>query len=245
MKPKFMLIAVSALAILATLTACTSRTPQATATNCCSQTQLRTISVSGHAVVYVIPDIAYINIGVHSDGDTVSEALDSNNTQAQSIVTTLSEFGIDPKDIQTTAFNVYPNQEYNNEGQVVRKYFSVDNIVYVKVRALDKLGQILDAVVRAGANQINGISFDVENRAEAESQARIAAINDARQRAEELAAAAGVSLGELQTASVYNSGNAIPVYEGKGGYMAADASVPMSAGQMQVTADASLTYIIK
>ncbi|HOD04100.1 MAG TPA: SIMPL domain-containing protein, partial [Anaerolineaceae bacterium] len=148
-------------------------------------------------------------------------------------------------DIQTTAFNVYPNQEYNSEGQVVRKFFSVDNTVYVKVRELDKLGQILDAVVRAGANQINGISFDVENRTEAEAQARIAAIADARMKAEELAAAAGVTLGELQTASVYNSGGAIPVYEGKGGYMSADASVPMSAGQMQVTADASLTYIIK
>ncbi len=244
MKSKFMLIAVSALAVLATLTACSGLGATNT-NNCCGQTQLRTISVNGHSVVYVVPDIAYINIGVHSDGDTVTEALNGNNSQAQAIANTLSEFGIDPKDIQTTAFNVYPNQEYNSEGQVVRKFFSVDNTVYVKVRELDKLGQILDAVVRAGANQINGISFDVENRTEAEAQARTAAIADARMKAEELAAAAGVTLGELQTASVYNSGGAIPVYEGKGGYMSADASVPMSAGQMQVTADASLTYIIK
>jgi hypothetical protein len=163
---------------------------------------LRTMSVSGRGEVYLIPDIAYINIGTRSEALDVATALADNNKQAKSISSVLSEKGIDPLDIQTTAFNVYPYQNYGVDGQLMEMKYVVENTVNVKVRDLTRLGEILDAVVRSGANQINGISFDIEDRKQAESEARRLAIQDATEKAQELSSLAGISLGEVQNISV-------------------------------------------
>lgn len=207
---------------------------------------VRQMSVNGTGEIYVIPDIAYINIGVHTKSETVTDALSQNNGQAQAVVSALGELGVDAKDIQTTAFNVYPQQEYGPSGELLRTVYAVDNTVYVTVRDLSKLGQILDAVVRSGANNINGISFDVKDKAKALTEARQKAIDDAKAQAEEIAKASGVTLGPIQNVSVYVNNVPQPVYEGKGGAMAAASStVPVSAGQLTITANASITYEIK
>lgn len=207
---------------------------------------LRSMSVSGHGEVYLIPDIAYINIGTRSEATDVAQALSNNNDQAQAISSVLAEKGIDSLDIQTTAFNVYPYQNYGPDGQPSEMKYVVENTVNVKVRDLTRLGEILDAVVRSGANQINGISFDVEDRAQAESDARKLAIQDATEKAQELADIAGIQLGDLQNISVYSNGSPETVYDAKGGgYAALSTSAPISAGQMIVSADASLVYGLK
>lgn len=211
-----------------------------------SEKSVRTMSVSGRGEVYLIPDIAYINIGTRSEALDVATALSDNNEQAQAISAVLSEMGIDPLDIQTTAFNVYPFQNYGMDGQPTEMKYVVENTVNVKVRELNRLGEILDAVVRTGANQINGISFDVEDRKQAEADARRLAIQDATEKALELAGLAGIELGELQNISVYSNGSPQPVYNAKGGgYVAMDSAAPISSGQMIVTADASLVYELK
>ncbi|MBE0686490.1 MAG: SIMPL domain-containing protein [Anaerolineaceae bacterium] len=207
---------------------------------------LRSMSVSGRGEVYLIPDIAYINIGTRSEALDVATALADNNKQAKSISSVLSEMGIDPLDIQTTAFNVYPYQNYGMDGQPMDMKYVVENTVNVKVRDLNRLGEILDAVVRSGANQINGISFDIEDRKQAESEARRLAIQDATEKALELAGLAGIELGELQNISVYSSGNPQPVYDAKGGgYSAGVSAAPISSGQMIISADANLVYGLK
>lgn len=207
---------------------------------------LRTMSVSGRGEVYLIPDIAYINIGTRSEALDVATALSDNNKQAKSISSVLSEMGIDPLDIQTTAFNVYPFQNYGMDGQPMELKYVVENTVNVKVRDLNRLGEILDAVVRSGANQINGISFDIEDRKQAESEARRLAIQDATEKAQELAGLAGISLGEVQNISVYSNGNPQPVYDAKGGgYYAEASAAPIASGQMIISADANLVYSLK
>ncbi len=211
-----------------------------------SDKSLRTMSVSGRGEVYLIPDIAYINIGTRSEALDVATALADNNQQAKSISEALSQQGIDPLDIQTTAFNVYPYQNYGMDGQPTELKYVVENTVNVKVRELNRLGEVLDVVVRSGANQINGISFDVEERKQAESEARRLAIQDATEKALELAGLAGIKLGELQNISVYSSGSPQPVYDAKGGgYFAEDSSAPISSGQLVISADASLVYGLK
>jgi hypothetical protein len=207
---------------------------------------LRSMSVSGRGEVYLIPDVAYINIGTRSEAVDVASALSDNNKQAQSITAVLSSMGIDPLDIQTTAFNVYPFQNYGMDGMPTELKYVVENTVNVKVRELNRLGEILDAVVRSGANQINGISFDVEDRKQAEADARRLAIQDATEKAQELAGLTGISLGELQNISVYSNGGPQPIYDAKGGgYLAAGSSAPISAGQLMITADANLVYALK
>jgi uncharacterized protein YggE len=92
----------------------------------------------------------------------------------------------------------------------------VDNTVFVTLRELSELGDVLDAVIAAGANSINGIQFDVADRTTATADARKAAVADARSQAEELAEAAGVELGEIQSLSTSNIGYPGPVFDGRG-----------------------------
>ncbi len=209
-----------------------------------SDQPVRQINVTGTGKVFLVPDIAYIYIGVRSQADDVASALAQNNRQAQNIADALKERGIAAEDIQTTAFNVYPQQEFTPEGIPGKITYVVENTVYVKVRELQGLGDTLNAAIQGGANTINGISFDVADRVSAEAEARRLAVEDAKAKASELAGLAGVNLGELQSINVYSSGGPMPVYEAKGGF-AAQSSVPIAAGQLVIQADANLSYAIK
>jgi len=229
------------LVMLASLTACGTLPSKS------SDETARQLSVSGNGKVYLTPDIAYIYIGVQSKSENVGDALNDNNTKSQSVASALNELGVDSKDIQTSAFNIYPQQQYGQNGEVTKTEYVVENTVNVTVRDLTKMGQLLDTVVRSGANSINGISFDVTNRDSAVTEARQKAVDDARKQAEELAAAAGVKLGKLTSISVYVNNTATPMYNAKGGAMmdAAASQVPVSAGQMIITADANLAFEIE
>lgn len=238
MKNKF-LILISSLLVMGLLAACSS-TPVTVTT----PAEARTLSATGTGEVYIVPDIAYINIGIHSEADTVSAALSDNNTKAQDIVDTLGAQGVDSKDIQTSNFNVYPNTTYGPDGSVTKKYYAVDNTVFVTIRNLSNMGKLLDAVVSSGANTINSISFDVQNKDEAVAQARDLAIQKAKAEAESIAKSAGVTLGEIQTISTSSSNTGTIMYAdvkavGGGG------SVPVSAGQLSISIDANITYLIK
>jgi uncharacterized protein YggE len=108
------------------------------------------------------------------------------------------------------------------------------------------LGDLLDATVAAGANSVNSIQFDVADKTAAIKQARDQAVKDARTQAEELAAAAGVSLGDVQTVEFYNNIPA-PVNNlmGKGGGGGSDASVPIQTGQLTLSVSVNMSYAIK
>lgn len=208
--------------------------------------QARTLAAQGNGQVYIVPDIAYINVGVRVDADEVSDALAANNVQANAIAEALSKLGVDKADIQTSSFNVYPMQDWGPDGQISRKYYVVENTVYITVRDLAKLGSLLDTVVSSGANTINGISFDVLDKSAAEAEARDLAIADAKKEAEAIAAATGVKLAEIQSVNVYTSGVSVPVYENKGiGGGVYDAAAPISAGQLKISVDANIVYVIK
>jgi uncharacterized protein len=207
----------------------------------------RTISVSGSGKAVLTPDIASISIGVHTENKSAAAAVSANNAQTQAVADTLKEFGIEDKDIQTTNFSIYPQQQYDNEGKPTGEIlYMVDNTVYVTVHDLDQIGDLLDAVVEAGANTIGGIQFDVEDKTAAMSAARKAAVTDAKAIAEEMAAAAGVSLGEVQTMSIYGGSSPRPVYDLSSGVkMEEAASVPISPGQLILTVEVSIVYEIR
>jgi uncharacterized protein len=241
MRNKFLWINLSVLLVLV-LGAC-STTPVTAVEN--PQQTPHVINVTGNGQVYLIPDVAYINVGVHTVADTVSEALKANNTQATAVSSSLTELGVDVKDIQTSAFNVYPQQQYGPQGEVTSTTYAVDNTVYITVRDLSKLGQILDVVIQNGANTINGIQFDVLDKSNALSDVRKQAVVDAHKQAQELADAAGVTLGDLVSINLTQSSALTPVYGGKGGAMNTAAQTPISAGQLTLSMDASLVYEIK
>jgi uncharacterized protein YggE len=206
-----------------------------------------TIYVSGNGKVYLTPDLAYVYIGVQSNAESVGDALTANNEKAQAISKTLQELGVQPKDIQTSSFNIYPIQQSDPEGKLLPVTYNVDNTVYVTVRDLSILGKLLDAVVRSGANTINSITFDVTDRSQALSEARKLAVEDARKQGDEVAAAAGVKITGVSNLSVNVSGGPIAMYDAKavGGGNAAAAQAPISAGQLMISVDVSATYRIE
>lgn len=207
----------------------------------------RTITVSGTGMVTLTPDIAYVSIGVHAADDSARVAINANNTKAENVINTIKSFGIEERDIQTTNFSVYPQQVYDDNYNVVGVTYAVDNTVYVTVRNLDTLGELLDAAVQAGANSIGGISFDVADRTEAVSQARLAAVENARRQADELAAATEVTIGAVQTISYYDSTPVAYDYPRSGNAPMADmvASVPVQSGTMQITTTVTIVYEIR
>lgn len=203
------------------------------------------LSVTGSGRVFAVPDIAYINIGVRSQADTVADALAQNKQQAQAIKDVLIAAGTAEADIQTTSFNVYPQSDYDYQGNVTRTYFSVENTVYVTVRNLDTLGTTLDAVARSGANNIYGINFDVSDKSESQRTAQSLAVDSAKLQAEDLADAAGVELGDLISISTAST-NYDPYYGyGMGGGGAVYEAVPISSGQIPINSSVTLVFEIK
>ena len=203
------------------------------------------ITVTGSGLVTLTPDIAYINIGVHSQDASASAAMNENNASAQAVIDTIKSAGVADKDIQTTNFSVYPQQQYDGNGKITGILYMVDNSVYVTVRNLTKLGGLLDASVRAGANTINNISFDVADRNAALSQARLAAVADARKQADELTGATGVSLGSVQSISYNDSSAPLTVQYARLEAAAPAPNVPVQPGSMQITTRVTIVYGIK
>jgi uncharacterized protein YggE len=204
----------------------------------------RTITVTGTGMVTLTPDIAYIYIGVQTQDASATVAMSDNTTKAQAVIAAIRAAGVADKDIQTTNFSIYPQQQYDNNGVITGIIYVVNNTVYVTVRDLTKLGDLLDASVKAGANSINSISFDVADKTSALTQARQAAVADALKQANELTSATGVSLGEVQTISYYDS-TPSPVMYARADMAAAGSSVPVQAGSMQITTTVTIVYGLK
>jgi len=210
--------------------------------------QTRTLNVSGNGTVYLTPDIAYINIGVHTEDPAIAAAVDENNTRTQALVDALKNSGVATEDIQTSNFSVYSLQSYDKiTGQANGSYYAVDNTVYVTIRDLTKMGSLLNTAVGSGANNINGITFDVADKTAAMAQARQKAMASAASLASELAQTAGATLGEIQsiTYSDYTYQPYAYGMGGGGGAPAPNASVPIQPGLTQIQVTVSVTYALK
>lgn len=239
MRTKFLVFAVLAFALI--LSACGPTT-----INQAAPDMIRTMNVNGVGQVDLTPDIAYIYIGVHDESPTASEAVDANKAHTTAVINAIKKAGVDAKDIRTTNFSIYPSQQYAPDGTISGTVYMVDNSVYVTVRNLDILGSLLDDAISAGANNINSIQFDVADKTAAVKEARAKAVEDAKTQAQEMAYAAGITLGDVQNLSFYET-SPVPMFGGKGGGggMAADMSVPIQPGQLTISVNVSMTYSIR
>jgi uncharacterized protein YggE len=200
-----------------------------------------TVTVVGHGSVIVTPDIATVIVGVQITKPTITEAQSEATTQMTAIIDAIKAAGVAEQDIQTSYYSVNVLFNYDNTGNPTEVVgYQVSNQVSVVVRDLDKVGSLLADVVGAGANTIYGITFGVEDPSGAESEARAKAVADARKRAEELAQAAGLSLGRVLTISE-GTAPAIPYATsqfagGKG------AAAPVQPGTLEVAVDVQVTF---
>ena len=198
------------------------------------------IWVTGAGSVAATPDLAVLSLGVAVQADTVSEALANGAQSMQAVIDSLLAAGIQEADIQTRDFNVSTEYEWND---ILRRSemtgFSVSNLVTVRVRNLDSIGNVIDAAVTAGgdAARVDGLSFSVEDPAEAEREARSLAMTAALEQATQLAAAAGVELGdafsivESGAAPIVNESAQLRLTEPMGLDMA---STPIQTGEQDI-----------
>jgi uncharacterized protein YggE len=171
-----------------------------------SQGTPRTITAVGIGTVNIVPDIAQVSVGAEARADTVSEAKAEVDGQMVAIHAALAEVGVDEKDIQTSHYSIYYEREPMQpmrEGPIGESQggYRVSSMLRVTVRDVEKAGDVLDAAVEAGANQVHGVTFTVSDESSWQGQARQKAVSDAEARAAELAGLAGVELGAVQSVS--------------------------------------------
>lgn len=203
----------------------------------------RTITVTASGSVTVEPDQARITSGVTSDGSTAREALSKNTEAMQRVIAETKASGVDAKDIQTASFRVEPRYTRPVEGQAAKiDGYSVTNEVQVLVRDLDKLGEILDRLVTAGANQTAGLNFEVRKAETLLDEARKEAVANARRRAELYAAAAAAEVGEVLTIT---EGEAMPPPRPVFARAMKAAPAPIERGTETLEASVTITWALQ
>jgi len=202
------------------------------------------INVQGTGVVAVAPDMALITLGVVQDGDTAARAMDAMSAAMEGVMAQMTTAGIDPKHVQTGSLRL--DQRYENYDGGSRQPVGYSAYADIRVQVFDLaiLGAVLDAAVRDGANQMNGLQFDVADRAPHLTAARKAAVADAAAKAQVYAGAAGVNLGGLmQIAEGSNRGGPMPMMA-EASFDSASRSVPIAAGELTISASITMTWAL-
>lgn len=213
-------------------------------TNGIDQPADHTISVAGSGKVTVTPDMATIRLGVIIEGKTAKAARDAAAERMTAVVAALRKLGINEKDIATSNLTLGPVYDYPNNATPTLRGYQLSNIVSVTVRDLDKLSDVLDNSVTAGATSVDSISFDVADRTAAEANARTAAVTDARDKADALAAGLGIRV--TGVASVSESVSTPIWYSPEFNAAAGDkgASTPVLPGTTDVTITVQVVFLI-
>lgn len=212
----------------------------------------RTITVSGTGTVSAAPDIAVVRLGVETRNSDVKQALAEASTRMSALVSSLQGNGVVASDIQTVDYNVSfvasPREGAASAGRPTSPrpsappgYFRVADVASVTVRDLSRLGTILDDALSAGANEIQGISFQLADPAPLEKRARAAAYTTAHEHALQLAALSYSELGKVLR--ITSSGS--PVAMAGSGLRAAALAPAVSPGQLEISVTLQVVYAIK
>lgn len=178
-----------------------------------SPKQSHTIAISGEGKVTAVPDVATLNFGYLSEKKTVAEAQTDNTKIMNSFIAQIkSDLKIDSKDIKTQNYSVYPQYDWTDGKQKLRAY-QVSQQVNVKLRNLDNVGRILDLAGTAGLNQVGSLSFEIDNPEKIKEEARVKALQQAKDKADALSGEIGVKLGKIVSYSESdNGGQPSPIY---------------------------------
>jgi len=210
-----------------------------------------TISVQGEGKMTAAPDIASLSFGVQTGRQpTADAAMKMLTDKMTKVFDAVKQSGVEEKDISTQYLNLNPAYDWQDGRQTERGFEATESLT-VKVRDLSKISNVLDAAVKAGANQAGGVSFTIDDPKLLEAQAREKAIKDAEGRAEVLAKNLGVTLGALQGFSE-NGGNVPPImYMDRamavGGMAKGAESVapPIPSGEQEINVSVNLVYRVQ
>lgn len=212
---------------------------------------MNTITVNGKGETISIPDIATFYFGVTEKAKSVDEAQAKATAKVNTAIKALKDNRIEEKDIKTTSYNINPSYEYNpTTGKSVLMGYEVSQTTMVKVRDLKKAGSLFATIGALDVQNVNGLTFSIDDIDTVRGEARDLAIADAQDKAKILAKQLGVSL--VRITGFYDQGNE-PFYfnrEGMGGdMMSIKAAAPQAPeilpGEQKVVSNISITYEIR
>lgn len=210
-----------------------------------ADTQLRQITVTGQGAIETAPDMATITVGVTTEAKTAVDALEKNSTSTSAVLDRLNALGIDLRDLQTRNLSLSPrwtSRSSSVDAPSEISGFVATNSITVRVRDLPKLGDVLDAVVRDGANTFHGLSFGLQEPRSATDEARKQAVADAIAKATLYAQAAGVALGDVL--SISEDRAAAQPFGGVEMVRMASDVVPVAEGELTIGASVTMIFAI-
>lgn len=212
-----------------------------------------TITVSGTGEIYAKPDLALTTFSVITEAKTVAGAMSKNTEKMNAVIDSVKGQGVEDKDLKTTAFNIYPRYEWREkeacippcpQGQRVLVGYEVQQSLQVKIRDMEKIGELLQGATDAGANQIGDLQFTIDKQDELKGQAREQAIEEAKAKAKEIASQLGINLVRITN---FSESGVIPYYyalEKAIGLGGAEEAPQIETGENKITVTVSLTYEI-
>ena len=204
-----------------------------------------TISVSGEGAASAEPDMATISMGVSQQSKTAQEAMDAVARDINSVLASLKDSGVEERDVQTSQISLYPvwgNADRNGNSKVTG--FSASVTLSVLLRDLEKMGAVIAEVVEVGGNRFHGVSLGFQDTSELEAAARADAVRDAVEKAEQLAAAAGVKIVGITSISEGGGGMAVPLMQRSEMAMVAD-TMEIATGESSVSSYVSIVFEIE
>lgn len=204
-----------------------------------------TIFVTGIGEAIGEPDVAIINLGVNITGSDVAATVDEANSIIDAIGQAVQALGVEPQDVTTMTYNVWPEYRWDPEtGQQTDEItYHIDSMVRVVVRQVETMGEIISAGLEAGANNVYGIEFSIQDTTALEAEARLDAVADAQARAEALATEMGVTVGAPISISenTYATPYMSPIIEAAAG-LGGGGGAPISPGQMTVQIQVTISF---
>ena len=209
---------------------------------------LKTISLTGSGSSSAQADQATVNLGVQIISESASDAIGENAETMTAVIEAIKALGVSEDDIVTTSYSVYPQYDWTEDGRVFTGY-SVTNLVQVTVKDLDIVGDVIDAAAVAGANQINGISFELSDakREELKTNAYIAALTDAQDKADVIAETLGLTITGVQsvTENSYTPVRSYDYAESAAMDGAKSFSTPIVSGDLSVTVSVHIVFLFE
>ena len=214
------------------------------------------VSFSGEGKILAKPDIAKISFAVISDGEGLLNVQEENTFRSNRVVEFLKKAGVDSKDIKTSAYNIEPQYSSlrpcplgglcpERERSKILGY-QIRNVFEVKIRVLEKAGDMLSGVVAAGANEVGNLEFSIDDEEVLREEARSLAIIDAKKKAAVLAEQLGVRLGRIVSFNEFAS--PLPVFykaESISFGGAAPATPSVEAGESEIKTNVNITYELR
>jgi uncharacterized protein YggE len=201
-----------------------------------------TIVVGGTGRVAVEPDVAELRLGVAIARPTVEAARAAAAEAMAAILAAVTGAGVARRDVRTTLLSVQPRYDYRDGKAPALTGYDLANVVEVTVRDLGALGAVVDGALTAGATSLDGLTFRVDDPRDAERTARIAAVGEARARADVLAAAAGLSIAGVEAIVEGGPPPAWPQAKAARLMAVADAATPIEAGSSEIAISVTVTF---